>query len=252
VTGKECCPETGKTVISLVDVCFSYSHYSFLRKRRFQALSNVTFDVRQGETLGLIGRNGAGKSTLLKLIGGIMSPDSGIIDNHGTRATLLSLQAGFLPHLTGRENAILNAMLLGWTRSEIDRLMPEIVKFADLDEFIDEPIRFYSSGMRARLGFSVAFLADPDVMLIDEVLGVGDIDFRRKSTEAMKHKIRSSKTVILASHNLATLESLCDRVAWIENGRLMECGDPNKTLREYTAYARLMQRETEPVSAQPL
>jgi lipopolysaccharide transport system ATP-binding protein len=242
---------TEQKVISLVDVSFSYSHYSFLRKRRFQALRNVTFDVRQGETLGLIGRNGAGKSTLLKLIGGIMSPDSGIIDHHGMRATLLSLQAGFLPHLTGRENAILNAMLLGWSKGEIDELMPEIVKFADLDEFIDEPIRFYSSGMRARLGFSVAFLADPDVMLIDEVLGVGDIDFRRKSTEAMKRKIRSSKTVVLASHNLATLESLCDRVVWIEDGRLMECGDPKKTLQAYTAYARLMPHDQETIAAQP-
>jgi lipopolysaccharide transport system ATP-binding protein len=234
--------------IRLLNVCFSYSHYAFFRKRRFQALTDVSFEVRRGETLGLIGRNGAGKSTLLKLVGGIMSPDSGIIDYGGMRATLLSLQAGFLPHLTGRENAILSAMLLGWKRSDVDQIMPDIIGFAELKEFIDEPIRFYSSGMKARLGFSTAFFADPDVMLIDEVLGVGDINFRKKSTEAMKQKIQSSKTVVLASHNLSTLETLCDRIAWIEEGRLMAVGMPLPVLKEYTAYARLLPAEVSPAA----
>ena len=233
--------------ICLRDVVFRYGR-SFRRRPSLPMLDTISFDVFRGETLGVIGRNGAGKSTLLKLLAGIIAPDSGSLEFRGPRASLLSLQVGFLPHLSGRQNAILSGMLLGWTRREVVALLPDIVSFAELEDHIDDPTRTYSAGMRARLGFSVAFFTDPEVLLIDEVLGVGDIDFRKKSTEAMRQRINSNKTVVLVSHNLGTIESLCNRVVWIEGGRLLDVGEPNRILKEYTAYARLLEPKTANVS----
>lgn len=208
-----------RPVLRIKNVGVSYRRRAgFFRWSHYCALKDVSFDLYHGETLGVIGRNGAGKSTLLKLLAGIISPDCGEITNSGCSVSLLSLQAGFIPNLTGRENAILSGMLLGLHRMEIEKKMDQIVSFSGLEDFIDEPVKSYSVGMRARLGFSVAFQADPDVLLIDEVLGVGDAEFKKKSAEAMQSKINSNKTIVLVSHDERLIDSLCDRKILIEGG----------------------------------
>ena len=221
-------------VLSLRNVGVSYVQRTGLLKRtRFWALKSISFDVYHGETLGLIGHNGAGKSTLLRLLAGIVSPEQGQIISDGSQASLLSLQIGFIPYLTGRANAILSGMLLGLQRSEVEAMMAQIVQFSELEDFIDQPIRTYSSGMRARLGFSVAFHTDPDILLIDEVLGVGDEDFRKKSATAIREKIRSNKTVILVSHAPQTMRQLCDRVVWIEKGIVKMVDETGRVMDAY-------------------
>lgn len=208
--------------------------HGFRRNQRVWALEDVTFALRQGETLGVIGRNGAGKSTLLRLLGGIIEPDQGVIrKRRGLNVLLLSLQVGFMPHLSGRENAVISGMLLGMRRRSVERAMPDIIEFSGLREHIDRPVYTYSTGMKARLGFAVAQQTDPDVLLIDEALGVGDEEFRRKSLEAMLLKIQSSKTLVLVSHSAATIETYCDRVIWIEGGRIRAQGPAKKILEEY-------------------
>ncbi len=201
----------------------------------FWPLRGIDLAVMPGETLGVIGRNGAGKSTLLQLLAGVIAPDEGRIGGAARHVSLLALQAGFIPHLSGRDNALLSGMLLGFPRRQVERLLPEIVGFAELGRFIDQPVRTYSAGMRARLGFSVALQLDPDVLLVDEVLGVGDAAFQRKSTEAMKAKIRSRRTVVLVSHSLPVLRELCDRVMWLADGAVRMEGRPEKVLAAYAA-----------------
>ena len=224
-------------LISLRDVgAFYWRRRSYLRSEKFWALQNVTFDLYQGEALGVIGRNGAGKSTLLKLLTGIIKPDKGDLINNGAQAALLSLQLGFVPYLTGRENAVLSGMLLGLHKAEVEAKMNDIVRFSELGKFFDDPIKTYSSGMVARLGFSVAFQLDPDILLIDEVLGVGDADFRRKSSEVMREKIRSNKTIVMVSHQSGVIRELCDRVVWIENGVTQLDGSPSEVLSAYQKY----------------
>ncbi|MCP5419532.1 MAG: ABC transporter ATP-binding protein [Gammaproteobacteria bacterium] len=221
-------------ILSLRNVgAFYWRRSGYLRKEHFWALKDVSFDLYQGESLGIIGRNGAGKSTLLKLLAGIISPDKGKLINYGFTTTLLSLQLGFLPNLSGRENAILSGMLLGMKRKEIEKRLSYIQEFSELDDFFDQPINTYSSGMRARLGFSVAFQLDPDVLLIDEILGVGDADFRKKSEAVMREKIRSDKTIVLVSHSAATVRQLCNRTVWIENGETKAEGETAEVLRSY-------------------
>ena len=202
---------------------------------RHWALEDVSIDLAQGETLGVIGRNGAGKSTLVRLLSGIIRPDRGEYVNHGYQASLLSLQVGFVSHLSGRENIVLTGLLLGMSLRDIRSRLDEIVAFAELEEFIDEPIDTYSSGMRARLGFSAAFHVDPDVLLIDEVLGVGDAEFVEKSKAVMQERIRSDKTVVLVSHNANVVRSLCDRVVWIDRGRTVAEGKTDEVLGLYQA-----------------
>jgi lipopolysaccharide transport system ATP-binding protein len=222
--------------LSLRNVAVSYRRRAgVLQWSKYWALKDVSFDVYHGETLGVIGKNGAGKSTLLRVLAGIIAPDRGEIRVNDCRVSLLSLQVGFIQHLTGRQNAILSGMLLGLRRREVEERMDEIVAFSELDEFMDEPVRSYSTGMRARLGFSVAFQADPDVLLVDEVLGVGDMAFRKKSSEAMRERIRSNKTVVLVSHGLQTIEDLCDRVIWIDSGKSREEGSVKRILELYEA-----------------
>lgn len=205
----------------------------------FWALKDVSFDVYHGETLGVIGRNGVGKSTLLKIMAGIISPDRGRMMNLVGRASLLSLQVGFIAHLTGRENAMMSAMLLGMSRRAAKDKLDEIIEFSGLGDYIDEPTGNYSSGMRARLGFSVAYYSDPDILLIDEVLGVGDADFKAKSTAAMKERIRSDRTVVIVSHQMSTIRELCDRVVWLEHGETVAAGDAESIVLEYEKSARV-------------
>lgn len=226
-------------VIKLENVGYYFQkRKGFFSKEKFWALKEVTFTLHKGESLGIIGRNGAGKSTLLKLLAGIISPDTGNIHNFGFTASLLSLQAGFLPDLTGRENTLLNGMILGLKRRDILNQMNNIHAFSGLNSFFDQPIKSYSSGMKARLGFSIALLLDPDIFLIDEVLGVGDEAFRKKSTQKMKEKIISNQTVVLVSHSPGTIKELCDRAVWIEGGISRAEGKAADVLSEYNHYIK--------------
>lgn len=223
-----------EAIIELRNVGVSYTRrVGMMRGQKFWALHDVSFDLRHGETLGVVGHNGAGKSTLLRLLAGIMAPDRGEVISRTERVSLLSLQAGFVPHLTGRENAILNGILMGLSRQEVIARMQDIIEFSELGEFIDEAIRTYSSGMRARLGFAVAFQADPDVLLVDEILGVGDAGFREKSTRAMQQKIASDKTVVIVTHNPETISDLCNRMVWIHEGVTRMIGEPMELLQQY-------------------
>jgi lipopolysaccharide transport system ATP-binding protein len=197
------------------------------------ALRHVSFDVFHGETLGVIGRNGSGKSTLMKLMAGIISPDEGNKQSMASSVQLLSLQVGFLGHLSGRENAIMSGMLLGLRKKDIIARLDEIVEFSELGKQIDDPVRTYSAGMRARLGFAVANQTDPDVLLIDEALGVGDARFREKSKAVMSARIDSDKTVVMVSHNEETIRQFCDRVIWLEAGSIQQSGDTESVVTAY-------------------
>jgi len=203
------------------------------RQNKFWALNDISFDVYHGETLGIIGRNGAGKSSLLRMLAGIVDPDKGRIINHGVTASLLSLQVGFVNYLTGRENAILSGMMLGLSKSDVLNRMDEIREYSDIGDFFDQPVNSYSSGMRARLGFSVAIYVNPDVILLDEVLGVGDIEFREKSSKTIKSIIKSDKTVVLVSHNGSVIKQLCDRVIWVDDMQTKMQGDPDDVVLCY-------------------
>jgi lipopolysaccharide transport system ATP-binding protein len=225
---------SGEKIIELQNIGVSYTRRrGFMRSSSFWALHDVSFDLRHGETLGVIGHNGAGKSTLLRVLAGILAPDKGQVIRGKERISLLSLQLGFAPYLSGRQNAILSGILLGLSRREMEERMDEIIRFAGLEEFIDEPVRAYSSGMRARLGFTIAFQADPDVLLVDELLGVGDADFKVKSTAAMREKIASDKTVVIVTHSIETVMDLCDRVVWVHRGVTAEVGEPAAVVRNY-------------------
>ncbi len=221
-----------------------YPRMGLLRHGRFEALRNVSFDLYEGESLGIIGGNGAGKSTLLRVLSGIIRPDQGKLVNYGHSVALLSLQLGFDPNLSGRDNAIMNGLLLGFRWRQIQQKLDEIIAFSELGEFIDYPLRTYSTGMRARLGFSVAFHLDPDVLLIDEILGVGDASFQRKSRAEMERKIASDKTVVLVSHSLSDILKLCNRAVWIEHGKIKLDGKASEVVEAYEAFAREKQQET--------
>lgn len=229
-------------LISLKNVGMSYAVKKGLFKwSKHTPLEDISFDLHRGETVGIIGRNGSGKSTLLRLIAGIFKPDNGRIINHDARISLLSLGLGFVPHLTGRQNAILSGILMGLHINEITRKMDMIIEFSDLGDFFDQPLQTYSSGMRARLAFSVAIQVDPDVLLIDEVLGVGDQEFRTKSTAEMKRLIKSDKTVVLVSHTLAVLKELCQRLVWIDEGFVRSIGPTESVLKDYVSAQTVQQ-----------
>ena len=203
----------------------------------FEAVKGVSFSIEKGGILGVIGRNGSGKSTLLRSIAGVFSPNSGTIDLHGQSVSLMALGVGFKPLLTGRANIMLSGLLLGFKEKEIQERMDEIIEFAELGEFIDRPVRTYSSGMHSKLAFAITAMLETDIMLVDEVLSVGDERFKKKSLAKMKDLITDeNRTVIIVSHGLDILEELCDRVMWMHDGEIREIGDPKPVLEHYKEF----------------
>lgn len=200
----------------------------------FNALNNISFSVKKGEVFGIIGPNGCGKSTLLRVIAGILKPDSGSVVVNGHVSPLLGLGSGFNIELDGIDNIYLNGLLLGFKKADLDKKMESIVGFAELGEFISQPVKTYSSGMKARLGFAIAAHLEPDILLIDEVLGVGDINFQKKSSAKIKEIINGNSTVILVSHNQAVLKELSSEVMWMNKGTAVMIGEPEAVLAEYT------------------
>ncbi|CAI1720648.1 ABC transporter ATP-binding protein [Serratia proteamaculans] len=206
---------------------------SLLSGRSYLAIEDISFQVQKGESVALIGRNGAGKSTSLGLVAGVMKPTSGRVSVVGRVASMLELGGGFHPELTGRENIRLNATLLGLRRKELKQRLDKIVEFSELGEFIDEPIRVYSSGMLAKLGFSVITQVDPDILIIDEVLAVGDIAFQRKCLSTINEFKKKGVTILFVSHNLEDVEKICDKVIWIEDHKMREIGDAHAVISQY-------------------
>ena len=203
------------------------------KAKTFPALEAVSFEVARGECLGIIGRNGSGKSTTLGLIAGVLRPSAGDVETRGNIAPLLELGAGFHPELSGRDNIILNGILLGLTRQRVMENMDRIIEFSELAAFMDQPLRTYSSGMVARLGFSVAVHLSPDILLIDEVLAVGDEAFQRKCIGKIQEFRAQGVTMVFVTHNLQDVEKSCDRVALLESGRLVEIGNPAEVVSRY-------------------
>ncbi len=210
-----------------------------LHEETFEAVKNVSFTVEKGGILGIIGRNGSGKSTLLRAIAGVFSPNSGSIDLKGHTVSLMALGVGFKENLTGRDNIALSGMLLGFSEHQIRDKMQEIVDFAEIGEFIDRPVRTYSSGMHSKLAFAITAMLETDIMLVDEVLSVGDERFKKKSLSKMKELITDkNRTVIIVSHSIDTLKSLCDEVMWIHDGELREMGEPKEVLGHYVEFMK--------------
>ena len=235
-------------VINVKDVKKSFKIYSdkghtlkerllFFKQRnsytRHEVLKGVTLEIKKGEVVGLVGHNGCGKSTLLKLMTKIIYPDKGKIEINGKISSLLELGAGFHPDMTGRENIYTNASIFGLTKKEIDARLDDIINFSELEEFIDSPVRTYSSGMYMRLAFSVAINVDADILLIDEILAVGDARFQAKCFNKMLELKKREITIVIVSHDLGSIERLCNRAIWIENGKIKDEGIPHDIVAEY-------------------
>lgn len=216
-----------------VGVRYKRSGNLFRPSSYYDALKSVNFDIFPGETLGIIGKNGTGKSTLLRLISGVIKPDSGQIINRATSTSLLVLQPGFNPHLNGQDNVILSGMLQGLSRNDVRKKLDEIHEYSELGDFFYEPIATYSTGMRARLGFSISTALNPEVLLVDEVLSVGDEQFREKAERTMLHKIKSDQTIVFVSHSHAQIGRLCNRVVLIDDGVSIADGPPDEVLQLY-------------------
>lgn len=242
--------EKRAAAIEVSDVCIYYRilkdktirHNFFKYERRdtiFEAVKHVSFAVEEGGILGIIGKNGSGKSTLLRAIAGVFTPNSGKIDLKGHSVSLMALGVGFKDNLSGRENIILSGMLLGFSEKEIMAKSDEIIEFAELGEFIDKPVRTYSSGMHSKLAFAITAMLETDIMLVDEVLSVGDERFKKKSLAKMKELISDkSRTVIIVSHSIDTLKELCDQVLWIHDGEMKEIGEPETVLEHYVEFMK--------------
>jgi ABC-2 type transport system ATP-binding protein len=203
------------------------------REKEFWALREISFEIKENESFGIIGVNGSGKSTMLKLLTGTMRPTQGKIAANGRKSSLIELGAGFHPDFSGRDNVYLNGLILGLSKNDIRRKFDDIVAFAELEEFIDVPVKYYSSGMYARLGFSVAVAVEPDILIIDEILAVGDIGFRAKCMEKIVEMQRSGVTVILVSHALGDVERVCNRAMWIDHGQMMAYGAAKDVSDQY-------------------
>jgi ABC-2 type transport system ATP-binding protein len=201
----------------------------------FWALRHISFDVLEGTTVGLIGRNGSGKSTLLKIISGVLTPSEGYVTRPVATAALLELGAGFQPDMTGRENIFLNSAILGRTKKQTQNQMDSIIDFSGIEEFIDTPVKFYSSGMYARLGFSIAIHTDPELMLVDEVLSVGDEPFQKKCLSRIKQMQDEGRSIILVTHSAQTVRDFCDSAVLLSHGSLLSQGEVETVLKEYEA-----------------
>ncbi len=203
------------------------------KKEDFWALKDVSFDVKKGEVIGFIGSNGAGKSTMLKVIAGVMKPTKGKVTVNGNICPMIELGAGFDMELTARENIYLNGAVLGYTKEFIEQKFDEIVEFSELKDFLDVPVRNFSSGMTARLAFSIATVVDPEILIVDEILSVGDISFQKKSEAKMRSMIGGGTTVLFVSHSLNQIEKICDRVVWLNHGQVVKIGPAKEICREY-------------------
>lgn len=222
-------------LITLENVGVAFNAQLRVGSPKFWALEDVSFALKRGQRLGVVGRNGAGKSTLLRTLAGIIEPDRGRITRARVTCQLLSLSVGFMQHLSGRDNAILSGLMLGLRRRDILRRLPKILEFSELGAFFEQPISSYSTGMLMRLGFSVALQVEPDVLLIDEVLAVGDADFQEKSGAALRERIHGGTTVVFVSHGDEQVRQVCDRVVWIEHGRSVMEGAVDDVLKAYHA-----------------
>jgi lipopolysaccharide transport system ATP-binding protein len=223
----------GEVLIELEHVGIAFNAQRSIGDSRYWALQDVNLQLRRGERLGVIGRNGAGKSTLLRVLAGILVPDRGRMRRGPVSCQLLSLALGFLPHLSGRDNAVLSGLMLGLRRRDIVARLPAIREFSELGDFFDQPIATYSAGMNLRLAFSVAIQVEPDVLLIDEVLSVGDAEFQLKSGAAMRARMGEGHTVVLVSHDEGQIAERCDRVLWIEHGRSVLEGSRDEVFAAY-------------------
>lgn len=203
------------------------------KKNRFTALEGIDLNIKQGEVLGVIGRNGSGKSTLLRVMAGIYRPDKGQVRVRGTTSLLAGVNVGFNQNLTGRENIHLYGSILGHRKEELEKMIPDILEFSEIGEFIDQPLRTYSSGMKARLGIGIASAIEPDILLIDEVLGVGDPQFREKSKARILDLVKSTGTVVMVSHSFGLMKEICDRVTLIDKGKVAFIGEPAEAISAY-------------------
>ena len=237
------------TSIEVKDLCIDYrplknmpSIKNLFREKQdrgkiVHAVKNVSFEVNRGEILGIIGKNGSGKSTMLRAMAGIFQPDSGYIDLKGNSISLMSIGVGFNEDISGRKNIVLSGMTLGFTEEEMLRRTPEIIDFAEIGDFIDMPVRTYSSGMHSKLAFAITANLDTDIMLVDEVLSVGDERFKKKSRNKMKELITdSNRTVIMVSHEMGVMRELCDRILWINEVEMMAIGESEKIINAYQEY----------------
>ena len=238
-----------ETAIEVRNLCIRYKglksysikksllHLKRNRVDEFEAVKHVSFQVPEGNILGIIGKNGSGKSTLLNAIAGIFAPDCGEIDLKGHSVSLLSIGVGFQKELSGRENILLSGMLLGFTEQEVQEKADEIIAFAEIGEFIDAPVRTYSSGMYSKLAFSITAILETDIMLVDEILSVGDSKFKKKSYNKMKELISNEKrTVIIVSHSMETLKDLCDEILWLHEGEVRMHGETASVLKAYEEF----------------
>jgi len=210
-----------------------YTFFKNIKYKEKKAVDDVSFKIKKGETVALFGKNGAGKSTILKMITGVCFPTNGDIEVKGRVSALLELTSGFDPEFTGRENIYLKGQLLGISDTEIKELEPDIIAFAEISEYIDQPVRTYSSGMKARLGFSINVNIKPEILIVDEILSVGDIAFQQKSEEKMKSMIGGGTTVLFVSHSLAQIKNICDRAVWLDHGQVKKIGPAKEICDEY-------------------
>ena len=232
-----------KTAIQLKDISLHFPKQrnplaivlDFIKKndRKFTALKGVNIKIKQGEVIGIIGRNGSGKSTLLRVISGIYPPDTGEVQAAGDISLLAGLGTGFSGHQTGRENALLYGSILGHDEDEMREKLDDIIEFSELGDFIDEPLRTYSAGMKARLGLAVASAIHPHILLIDEVLGVGDPNFKEKSKEKILSMVKGASTVVIVSHSFGLMTDICDRVILLHHGEVMHDGPPQESIKKY-------------------
>ena len=210
-----------------------FTKKSKIKKEEFWALKDVKFNIDKGEVVGLIGSNGAGKSTLLKVVSGVMKPTKGKVEVHGVISPMIELGAGFDGNLTARENIYLNGAILGYSKKFIDEKFDEIVEFSELRDFLEVPVKNFSSGMTAKLAFSIATIVNPEILIVDEILSVGDIKFQEKSKHKMMEMIKGGTTVLYVSHSLESIKDLCTKVVWLEHGKVIKIGDTKKICEEY-------------------